>query len=123
MSGPEWKVDVPMKVAKKLAESLRQGPIFNDQGRRYLTEIKVAQLDGIKIEIFANEHPPPHFRVKYAGEAANYTISDCTQLDGDLKKWYRNIKRWHQDNKDFLIERWNKTRPSDCPVGEYREET
>ena len=73
----------------------------------------------LKIEVFANEHPPPHFRVKYAGETANYQISDCEQINGDLKRYYRVIRRWHSKNKSKLIEAWNEFRPSGCPVGKY----
>jgi hypothetical protein len=75
----------------------------------------------LKIEIFANEHPPPHFRVKYAGETANYRIRDCEQLNGGLRRHYRVIRDWHSKNKPALIDAWNNFRPSDCPVGHYVE--
>ncbi len=122
MSETEWSVDVPLKVAEELARSFQLGPILDDSRKRFLTEELVANLNGLKIEIFSREHPPPHFRINYAGETANYSIKDCTQLNGSLKKWYRNIRDWHSQNKNLLIETWNKTRPSDCPVGQYREE-
>jgi hypothetical protein len=75
----------------------------------------------LKVEVFANEHPPPHFRVRYGGETANYRISDCEQLNGGLHKYERFIRQWHAKNKHSLIEQWNKARPSDCPVGRYIE--
>lgn len=119
----EWTVDANDECTAALATSFQHGPIINDDGLRYLGEKLVGQLQGLKIEVFANEHPPPHFRVKYSGETANYAISDCRQLNGGLEKWYRNVKEWHSKNKQLLIDTWNNTRPSDCPVGEYREDS
>ena len=75
----------------------------------------------LKIEVFANEHPPPHFRVKYAGETANYRIGDCEQINGGLQRYYRIIRDWHSKHKAKLVESWNTFRPTDCPVGEYVE--
>lgn len=117
----EWVVQAE-ELAPSLAASFAQGPIIDDQGRRFLTEETVATLDGgLKVQIFSREHPPPHFRVFYAGENAHFSISDCQKLVGGLAKWERTIRAWHAENKGKLIEVWNRTRPSDCPVGAYRE--
>lgn len=117
----EWVIEAPENSVQQLIASFQAGPIINEKGQRFLTEELVANLNGLKIEIFSKEHPPPHFRVLYAGETANFAISDCSKLNGDLKKWEKNIKQWHSNNKQTLIDVWNKTRPSNCPVGEYRE--
>ncbi len=82
----------------------------------------VAQTGQLRIEIFSNEHPPPHFRVKCGSESADYHIKDCQQRDGRLKRHHRAIKAWHAKNKPLLITTWNERRPTDCPVGLYREE-
>jgi uncharacterized protein DUF4160 len=102
-------------------ESFRQGPIIDDAGRRLLVEAKVGQINGLKVEIFSDEHPPPHFRVSFQGEAAIYSIKDGERITGGLGRFDRNIHRWHRTNKDKLIAKWDETRPSDCPVGPYRE--
>jgi hypothetical protein len=117
----EWDIRVTKDLEESLTKDFMLGQIINDQGLRFLTEEKVATLNGLKIQIFSNEHPPPHFRVKYAGETANFTIKDCTKINGGLNKWERNIRYWHASNKQNLINVWNNTRPSDCPVGVYRE--
>ncbi len=120
MTDREWTVALPRVLEEQLARSFRNGPIL--EGTKHLLEEElVANLDGLKIEVFSREHPPPHFRVCYAGETANYTIAACSQLNGGLKKWYKNIKEWHVENKQQLIDIWNTTRPTDCPVGQYRE--
>ena len=78
-------------------------------------------FQNLRVEVFSNEHPPPHFRVLCAGETANYQIKNCTQLSGGLKRYHKVIRRWHSENKSKLIEAWNSRRPTDCTVGEYRD--
>ncbi len=82
----------------------------------------VDRFAGLKVEVFAREHPPPHFRILCRGESASYQISDCAQISGDLRRHYHVVRAWHSKNKARLIEAWNDFRPSDCPVGLYRED-
>lgn len=122
----EWVVSLSDELVEELADSIRQGPVVeikDGQGLRLLTEETVAQINGLKLEIFSNEHPPPHFRVKYQSSTANYKISDCSRLNGsgEVLKYEKNVQIWWADNKKNLIEAWNRLRPSDCPVGEYKE--
>ena len=81
----------------------------------------VDRFEGLRIEVFSREHPPPHFRVSASGPVANYRISDCEQLNGGLRTEYKAVREWHRKNKHMLIASWNRLRPSGCPVGEYRE--
>lgn len=39
-----------------LQDSFEQGPIIDDNGQRLFTEATVARFNGLKVEIFANEH-------------------------------------------------------------------
>ncbi|MGO8930357.1 MAG: DUF4160 domain-containing protein [Limisphaerales bacterium] len=119
---PEWVIDFAELVAvDELHTSFAQGPIIDDQGRRRIDEVQVARLGALSIQILSDEHPPPHFRVSYQGETANYRISDGGQMNGGLTRFYRNIRRWHSQNKQLLINTWNARRPTNCPVGIYRE--
>jgi hypothetical protein len=104
-----------------LATSFRDGPMLDAKGTRSLVEHVVGRLDKLKIEVFSREHPPPHFRVTHNGETANYTIKDCAKLNGGLSKYHHNIVVWHSANKQSLIDSWNATRPTNCPVGIYVE--
>jgi hypothetical protein len=118
----EWIVPVSDDLAKELGDSFAMGPIIDDAGTRYLTEEVFDRLNGLKIEIFSNEHPPPHFRVCFQGECNNFTIKDCTPMNGSaLSTYIRNIKKWHKKRKKELIKFWNSKRPTDCPVGNYVE--
>ncbi len=118
----EYSVLVSDEVCKELEQSLNFGPMLDDNGLRQLNEELVDRIDGLKVEVFSNEHPPPHFRVKYQGHTANFEIKDCTVINGDknVLKFEKNIKCWWKKNKQALIDTWNETRPSDCPVGVYR---
>ena len=124
---PEWVCCLDDKtIVSELREQLEQLNTFDPFSPQFGfnphdRELMLDRFGGLKIEVFANEHPPPHFRVICAGETANYRISDCGQLNGGLRKYHRVIRAWHSKNKSKLIEVWNNFRPSDCPVGQYIE--
>jgi hypothetical protein len=119
----EWSIRVSNQRAVRLLQVALN--IFeSEQAERpinYNPAFSVDRFAGLRIEVFSNEHPPPHFRVSCNGETANYRISDCEQLNGGLSRYYGVIKTWHAENKTRLIEIWNDRRPADCPVGVYRE--
>jgi len=120
----EWSIDIPEELTSDLKSAMFIADIA-DQRSNLPQNALILTLDRIgslKVQIFSNEHPPPHFRVTAAGENNNYTISDCTPLNGNaLNRFHRQICEWHKRNKQELINTWNDTRPSDCPVGQYRE--
>jgi hypothetical protein len=122
----EWVIDLPAEDAELLLESFQQGPVLeirDGKGLRFLTEETMARLGKVKIQVFSKEHPPPHFRVQYQSSIANYTIANCSRLngDGEVLKYEKNIRLWWSENKAKIIETWNRLRPSDCPVGVYVE--
>lgn len=82
-------------------------------------KVLVEKSDGFKFYIYADEHPPPHFHVFFNGQENSFSILDAAPLHpgGGLKKYLKNIRKWHGSNRSRLIEVWNKSRPSDCPVG------
>lgn len=110
---------VPTELIEELDESFCQGPMLNERGLRYLNEEQVARLNKMAIKIWPDEHPPPHFHVKFAGEDASFSIADCSRLPDvkGLEKFDHNIKAWWKNNKCRLIAVWNDTRPTDCQVG------
>src|SRR5688500_10278947 len=98
----EWTVPVSEALVERLWLFMHE----EDRARRraagipdHATELIVGVFDGLRVEVFADEHPPPHFRVWRAGESANYRISDCGQLNGGLSRYRRAIRRWHTENK------------------------
>ncbi|MBV1929382.1 MAG: DUF4160 domain-containing protein [Gammaproteobacteria bacterium] len=94
----------------------------DDGGELILTEIRqlVARVNGLKIEIYSNEHPPPHFHVKSPNIDASFSIDDCSKLNGNIERGdLKKIEYWHKRAKDLLIKHWNESRPTNCVVGEY----
>ena len=120
---PEWTVDVTEKLSDELKAAMLLADVA-DQRRNVPPDALILTIDRIgplKVQVFSNEHPPPHFRVITNKESNNFTISDCSPLNGNaLSKFFRQIREWHRGHKQELIEAWNDRRPSDCPVGEYR---
>lgn len=112
------------EFAEYLEAILNNGcSVLELNGELVLLEIKqlVANVRGLKIEIYSKEHPPLHFHVKSATVDASFIIEDCSLLNGKISSGdYNKILYWHQHSKKILIDCWNKTRPSDCAVGEYK---
>lgn len=81
----------------------------------------MANVRGMKIEIYPKEHPPPHFHVKSSRVDASFKIEDCSLLNGKINYMDSNkIKFWYDHGaRLLLIEKWNSTRPSLCVVGPY----
>ena len=106
------------EIAYANAKEQQKGPKPSVQSPS--SHSRSALLKGLlrQMEIFSDEHPPPHFRIMYAGVTARFEIADCSPLDGKaLKKQHKAIQKWHKDNKAAIVDKWNETRPSNCPIG------
>jgi len=121
----EWSVDLSdADLALSLQAALRAEQDREQRTKSpFVTAFLVDRWKGMKFDVFADEHPPPHFRVQTSGDSATYYLSDGTPYQGSLGHRYdRAVKEWHTQNKAAVIKRWNDARPTDCPVGEYRED-
>jgi len=97
-----------------------------DTGELFVSEFKklVDKIRGLKLEIYPNEHPPPHFHVRTAEINASFTIDDCSPMAGTealSKKDLDAVRLWHEQSKSKLIETWDSMRPTDCCVQNFRE--
>jgi len=95
--------------------------VIGDDARGYIVLEKrhlVERKENIKIEIYSNEHSPPHFHVKGREMNASFSIKNCELIDGSVSsKDYKKIYHWFIYAKPKLVEIWNKTRPINCSVG------
>lgn len=121
-----WSIPFYSDSLHDLEHDMERGYIIElaeerEDGRElvYLEKAAVGKAGGLKVEIYSNEHPPPHFHVKYNGQENSFRIDDGSPLypNGELKKWFKNIKKWHSKNKKKMIDSWNEMRPAECPVG------
>ena len=82
----------------------------------------VHRVGNLKIEIFSREHAPPHFHLTGPDIDATFSIDDGTLLTGSISSTQRKrVDFWYHRSREKLIEVWNQTRPSDCPVGKISE--
>ena len=71
----------------------------------------VARINKMKIVIEADEHPPPHFHVMFAGENASFSIIDGRRLPKvkGLERYERNVHKGWREHYCTLIDVWNGT--------------
>ena len=68
----------------------------------------VAVIDGVKIQFYADEHPPPHCHATAAEFVALIRIEPLAVLQGDLPPAKRRIVLdWASQRRDLLMEAWN----------------
>jgi len=105
-----------------LDKLLSSGLSVWQDGTLYYTKQLVARVHGLKIEIFAREHPPPHFHVSGAGIDATFSLADCSRLHGTISGREEQLVRWwYARSRTVLVRAWNQTRPTGCPVGPLEE--
>ncbi len=113
----QWVVTDDGSLAAALASEIG---VVDGASSGELIEFLVPTDGPLKVEIFSDEHPPPHFRVSVQGGTANYRITDGVKVNGGLQRYHRQIRKFYEANREKLIAIWNERRPSDCPVGPIR---
>jgi hypothetical protein len=69
----------------------------------------VAIVDGIKILIYNDDHPPAHFHAQYAEYDALVAIETLTIIAGSLpRSQYRKVLAWARPRKAALNVAWLK---------------
>lgn len=61
-----FTTDLDISFSRGIVNEIFPNGGFSVDGKKVL----VARIDGVKVEVFANEHAPPHFRVIYQGTVA-----------------------------------------------------
>jgi len=62
---------------------------------------------GILIQMFWNDHAPPHFHVRYAEYRAQIDIGDLQIIEGSLPKRALDlVLEWAKQHQDELKENW-----------------
>ena len=90
--------------------------------RLYSIRALVDSVAGMKIEIFSNEHSPPHFHINAKDFNAVFSLNDCSLIKGTIgKREHKMILWWYKRSRNKLIDFWNNTRPTDCKVGSYKD--
>ena len=109
-------------ATETLALLLSGGYSVWTDGTLYNIKQLVARVNGLNIEVFAREHPPPHFHISGGGIDATFSLADCAYLKGRIGGRERAlVEWWYQRSRSTLVRAWNESRPTNCPVGPMLE--
>jgi hypothetical protein len=68
----------------------------------------VAIVEGVKIQFFAEEHPPPHFHAQFAEHRIRIEISSLRVLKGRLPNAKLSVVlRWAESRREELLRTWH----------------
>ena len=68
----------------------------------------VAFFNGIKIEFYVDEHPPPHFHARYAEFVAQMNIESLTIIKGSLPNpQFHLVREWASTRRKELMAAWD----------------
>jgi hypothetical protein len=69
---------------------------------------EISRFFGIIIMMFADDHNPPHFHVRYGGFRALITINKGI-VEGQMpRKVLNRVYEWLDIHHDELVENWNR---------------
>ena len=72
---------------------------------------EISRFFGIVIAMYHNEHGPPHFHARYAGEKALIEIETLTILEGRLPpRALGLVVEWAVVHREQLLENWELAR-------------
>jgi Domain of unknown function (DUF4160) len=72
---------------------------------------RISAFYGIVIEMYFNEHPPPHFHAIYAEDRALIAIEGGRVIAGSIPpRALRLVRQWARLHHDELLANWRRTR-------------
>jgi hypothetical protein len=73
----------------------------------------ICRFFGIVISMYFDDHSPPHFHARYAGEKALLQIDPPGLLEGGLPpRALGLVMEWARLNRDALLDDWERARRS-----------
>lgn len=68
---------------------------------------EISRFFGIIITMYYNDHPPPHFHVRYGRQKGRVAINELRVIDGSLSPRTRSlVLEWAQLHQAELIREW-----------------
>jgi len=113
-----------MNVKEVLSQYLERyinQTIVNEEFGVYFIKELVGRTRNMKIEIYGNDHNPPHFHVKSNDLSidATFRLDDCELLKGEIgRKDKKRIEAFFADQKSQLLMRelWNKSKSGNSKI-------
>jgi len=76
----------------------------------------IAIVDGVKIQMFYDDHTPPHFHAVIGGEEVLIAISSLTVIRGSLPSAkLRRVMSWAARHQSRLALNWLKCQDDEAP--------
>jgi hypothetical protein len=77
---------------------------------------EISRFFGIVIQMYYDEHAPPHFHALYSGDEAQITIDPIRLWQGDLpQRALSLVIEWAALHQRELMENWNLARQDQRP--------
>lgn len=72
---------------------------------------ELSRFFGIIITMYYNDHPPPHFHVRYGQQKAIVAIETLSILEGKLSsRVFGLVKEWASQHQEELLQNWQSAR-------------
>jgi len=72
---------------------------------------EISRFFGIVIQMFYNDHSPPHFHAKYGRDRAVISVADLAVLKGALPpRALGLVMEWATQHREELMNDWNLAR-------------
>lgn len=100
---------------KNLLEKYINKTLYHEEFGIYFIKELVGKIRNMKIEIYSNDHNPPHFHVKSLDKSINATfrLDNCSLIKGKIdKKDIKRIEAFFDDSetKELMKKMWNKSK-------------
>ena len=70
---------------------------------------ELSRFFGIIVAMFYNDHPPPHFHVRYGGQKAIVSIETLAVIEGSLSPRVLSlVAEWASLHRDELRQDWQR---------------
>jgi hypothetical protein len=80
----------------------------------------IADIDGVRIMMYWNDHPPPHFHALFAEHRAVFEIGSLKVVAGDLpRSKIAAVRKWAKSRRERLMATWDRVREGK-PVGSLK---
>jgi len=77
---------------------------------------RVSAFYGITIEMYYDDHPPPHFHARYGDERAKIEIASGKVVVGHLSvPALRLVRKWASEHREELEENWIRLSNEESP--------
>lgn len=78
---------------------------------------EIARFFGIVIQMYADDHDPPHFHARYGGTTARVRLAPITVLDCNLPpRALRLVMEWAILHESELLHNWHRMRAGQMPT-------